>query len=498
MNSRGFATSGFRDRHPTGLDYLGSARQSHPHIFKFPIPMTYPSFMQRIMLRAVITGNTMPKDITEQIVDAGKAAVRLSALDANTKNEALKAMAEALYANRDRILKANAEDMTAAKKLMEQGKLTKSMVDRLQVNDGKINGMIAGIEDVESFDDPVGETISSIELDDNLTLYQVRSPIGLLGVIFESRPDVLPQIMSLCLKSGNAVAFKGGSEAFNSNRALFEILSEAAASAGVPKEAFVLMETHEDISNILGMDEYIDLLIPRGSNSFVKYIEDNTRIPVMGHSEGLCNIYVDEYADLEKAFRVTLDSKIQYPAACNAVENLLVHSAVAEKFLPGMCKLFRDNGVEIRGDERVVATEGVGEIIPAAENEWAIEYNEPIIAVKTVDSVEEAAEFIGKYGSGHTDAIVTENRENMSYFVKMVDAADVFVNASTRFADGYRFGKGAEVGISTGKIHARGPVGMEGLMIYKYILIGEGQDVRDYAGGTKKFKHRQVERECPL
>ncbi len=440
----------------------------------------------------------MPKDITEQIIEAEKAAVRLSSLDGRVKNKALGAMADALDKNRSRILKANAEDVANAEKLVKQGRLTRSMVDRLLVNDGKINGMIVGINDVESFDDPVGETMSAIELDDNLTLYQVRSPIGLLGVIFESRPDVLPQIMSLCIKSGNAVAFKGGSEAFNSNRALFEILSEAAASAGVPKEAFVLMETHEDISNILGLDEYIDLLIPRGSNSFVKYIEDNTRIPVMGHSEGLCNVYVDEFADLEKAYSVVLDSKIQYPAACNAMENLLVHAAVAEKFLPNMCRLFRDNGVEIRGDERVRKIKDVGDVIPAAENEWAEEYNELIIAIKTVDSVEEAAEFIGRYGSGHTDAIVTENKENMTYFVKMVDAADVFVNASTRFADGYRFGKGAEVGISTGKIHSRGPVGMEGLMIYKYVLIGEGQKVKDYASGDKKFTHKHIERECPL
>ncbi len=440
----------------------------------------------------------MSKDVTEQIIEAGKAAVKLSAMNTKIKNEALNAMARSLDENRERILSANAEDMANAEKLVEQGKLTRSMVDRLHVDNNKITGMIAGIKDVESFDDPVGETMSSIELDDNLTLYQVRSPIGLLGVIFESRPDVLPQIMSLCLKSGNAVAFKGGSEAFNSNRALFEILSEAADSAGVPKEVFVLMETHEDISNILGMDEHIDLLIPRGSNSFVKYIEDNTRIPVMGHSEGLCNIFVDEYADMEKAYPVVLDSKIQYPAACNAIENLLVHSSVAEKFLPNMCKLFKDNNVEIRGDERVLEIVGSEEVIPAAEDEWAEEYNEPIIAIKIVDSVEEATEFIGRYGSGHTDAIITENRDNMSYFVKMVDAADVFVNASTRFADGYRFGKGAEVGISTGKIHARGPVGMEGLMIYKYILIGEGQQVKDYASGDKKFTHNHIEGECPF
>lgn len=444
-----------------------------------------------------MTGKITSNDITKQIIEAKSAAVRLSALDNDTKNKALKAMTDALDKNRDKILEANAKDMEAAESLVKAGKLTRAMVDRLYVDDNKISGMIAGIEDVASFEDPVGEIMSAIELDDNLTLFQVRCPIGLLGVIFESRPDVIPQIMSLCLKSGNAVTFKGGSEAANSNRAIFKILSKAIGTTDVPEKAFVLMETREDIGIILEMDEYIDLLIPRGSNSFVRYIEDNTRIPVLGHSEGICNIFVDKTADLEKAYRVTLDSKIQYPAACNTVENLLVHSAIADAFLPNMCKLFKDNDVEVRADDRAAAVMGSG-VLQATEEDWATEYGDRVISIKIVDSIEEAVEFIEKYGSCHTDSIVTESQGNMSYFAKMVDSADVFINASTRFADGYRFGKGAEVGISTGKVHSRGPVGMEGLMIYKYVLIGDGQVVKDYAGGDKKFKHKRVKEEYPL
>ncbi|MDN5357279.1 MAG: glutamate-5-semialdehyde dehydrogenase [Candidatus Methanomethylophilaceae archaeon] len=440
----------------------------------------------------------MPEDITEQIIKAKSAAVKLSALDTETKNKALDAMADALDRNRAKILEANAEDMSAAGKLVEEGRLGGPMVKRLKVDDVKITGMIEGVRDVASLDDPVWETISTIDLDDDLALYQVRCPIGVIGVIFESRPDVVPQIMSLCLKSGNAVAFKGGSEAAKSNKALFEVLVEAAYSAGVPKDTFVLMETRHDISAILGMDEYIDLLIPRGSNSFVRYIQENTRIPVLGHAAGICTTYVDSDADLEKALRVTLDAKIQYPAACNATENILVHRAVAEEFLPMMCDLFADNGVEIRADPDISRIKGVKGTVPVSEDDWKTEYGAPIVSVKIVDSIQEAVEFIGKYGSNHTDAIITENTANMKYFAKMVDSADVFVNASTRFADGYRFGKGAEVGISTSKIHARGPVGMEGLMIYKYILIGKGQEVRGYADGSKKFKHIHVKRKCPL
>lgn len=428
------------------------------------------------------------KDVNDGVKKAKTAAIQLAALDTATKDKALAAMAKALDSNRKVIIEANSVDLKNAEKLHEEGKLSKALVDRLKVKDEKINGMIDGINDVIGLKDPVGETMSALELDDGLMLYQIRCPIGVLGVIFESRPDVVPQIMSLCLKSGNAVVFKGGREAAESNRALFEILSKAAYSAGVPEGVFVLLETREDVNAILGMDQYIDLLIPRGSNEFVKYIQSNTKISVLGHSAGICHVYVDEYADIDKALKVTLDSKIQYPAVCNAVETLLVNAMVAEEFLPEMDKLFSENGVEIRADERAISA--MEHAVEADEKDWDTEYNDLVISVKVVDNVTEAINFINKHGSHHTDAIITENKNNMLLFSKMVDSADVFINASTRFSDGYRYGKGAEVGISTNKIHSRGPVGMEGLMIYKYIIVGNGQMVKDYAGSSaKKFKH---------
>lgn len=437
-------------------------------------------------------------DIKSQIVRSKYASVKLSAADTEMKNRALRAMAEALDKNRDKILKANAEDVKSAEKLCREGKLSESMVKRLAVSDSKITGMIDGILDVASLKDPVGETMATLDLDDGLTLYQVRCPIGVLGVIFESRPDVVPQIMSLCLKSGNAVAFKGGSEAAHSNKALFDILRDAASSAGIPKDAFVLMETREDITSILDLDRYIDLLIPRGSNSFVQYIQNNTKIPVLGHASGVCTTYIDSDADLDMALRVVLDAKIQYPAVCNATENVLVHKDIAKKFVPRLCRTFIENGVEVRADRSVSEIPGTEGTVPATEEDWGTEYGDYTVAIKVIESLEEAVDFINKYGSHHTDAIITKNSASMKYFVKMVDSADVFVNASTRFADGYRFGKGAEVGISTNKIHARGPVGMEGLMIYKYVLIGNGQEVRGYADGTKKFKHKEKKEDCPL
>lgn len=438
------------------------------------------------------------QDIRSQILKCKQASVKLSAADTETKNRALGAMADALDKNRERILKANAEDVIEAEKLCREGKLAGPMVKRLMVSDSKIDGMIDGILDVKSLEDPVGETISALELDEGLTLYQVRCPIGVLGVIFESRPDVVPQIMSLCLKSGNAVAFKGGSEAARSNRILFDILRDAAASEGIPKDAFVLMETREDISEILSLDEYIDLLIPRGSNSFVQYIQNNTKIPVLGHASGVCTTYIDSDADQDMALRVVLDAKIQYPAVCNATENVLVHRDIADEFVPKLCRIFAENGVEVRADKSVSEIPGTEGTVTASEEDWSTEYGDYTVAVKVVDSIEEATDFINEYGSHHTDAIITNNSASMKYFVKMVDSADVFVNASTRFADGYRFGKGAEVGISTNKIHARGPVGMEGLMIYKYVLMGNGQEVRGYADGTKKFTHKEKKEDCPL
>lgn len=438
-------------------------------------------------------------DIIEQIKAAKRAAIVLSAEDTSSKDDALLAMANALDKNRARILEANAKDMQAAEELKVQGKMSDALVKRLKVTDEKISGMIDGIEDVVELADPVGETMATLELDSDLVLYQMRCPIGLIGVIFESRPDVVPQIMSLCLKSGNAVAFKGGSEALNTIKALFDILTDAIEEAGISKEAFVLMETRDDISSILSLDKYIDLLIPRGSNEFVRYIQNNTKIPVLGHAAGICHIYVDSDADIDLALDVTLDSKIQYPAVCNAVETLLVNRSVAEDFLPEIAEDFAEAGVEMRADPDVKEILSDFSTVPAKESDWDSEYNDLIISIKMVDSVDEAIDFINTHGSHHTDAIITEDKVKQLQFTKLVDSADVFINASTRFADGYRFGKGAEVGISTNKIHARGPVGMEGLMIYKYVLVGKGQMVKDYVGNdAKKFTHTPMNRKFEL
>lgn len=426
-------------------------------------------------------------DLISEIKAAKAASIRLSSIPTDVKNRALDSMATALDSHRHEILVANGQDLKAAEGLKADGTITDSMYRRLIIDDGKIDGMISGIRDVIGLGDPVGEVMSALDLDDGLTLYQIRCPIGMLGVIFESRPDVVPQIISLCLKSGNGVAFKGGREALNSIQVIFRILRDAAASEGIPADAFVLMESREDIGVILGLDEYIDLLIPRGSNSFVQYIQANTRIPVLGHAAGVCHVFIDSEADLVKASDIVVDSKTQYPAVCNAMENLLVHSAVADSFLPIVAGRLREKGVEIRGDER---TRAVIDAEPASDEDWDTEYDDLILAVRVVDSLEEAISFINEHGSHHTDAIVTRDMAHAADFVAGVDSADVFVNASTRFADGFRYGKGAEVGISTNKIHARGPVGMEGLMIYKYVLVGDGQVVNDYVGpGCRRYKH---------
>lgn len=435
-------------------------------------------------------------DIVSDIRKAKKAAIDLSVIGTDIKNAALSRMIDELNRNRNKILEANELDIVAGQAMLDAGEITNSMFKRLKLDDSKIDGMIEGIKDVMVLPDPVGEQMSALELDDGLVLYQIRCPIGLIGVIFESRPDVVPQIMSLCLKSGNGVAFKGGKEAVNTIRVLFDILKDAASREGIPGDAFVLMESRSEVDTILSLNGLVDLLIPRGSNEFVRYIQTHTSIPVLGHAAGICHVYVDDKADLDTAYKVVLDSKIQYPAVCNATETLLVNSAVADRFLPCMLTMFSDNGVEVRGDER---TAQYGACIPATDADWDTEYGDLIISVKVVDSLSEAVDFINTHGSHHTDAIITTDLNHASVFAKMVDSADVFINASTRFADGYRFGKGAEVGISTNKIHSRGPVGMEGLMIYKYVLIGHGQVVKDYVGpGCRKFKHTASDERYPF
>jgi len=446
----------------------------------------------------------MSSNVEEKVRTARRASVVLASVKTEKKNSALERMAEALDRGRDRILRANNEDLLAAKQMVEREEIKPSLLQRLEITDYKIDQMIDGILDVRDLPDPLGKVTRAIELDDGLDLYQVTSPIGLIGVIFESRPDVIPQIMSLCLKTGNATIFKGGSEAARSNRILFDVLVEAIESVpGIPKGAFQLMETRQEVDSILAMDGYIDLLIPRGSNQFVRYIQENTRIPVLGHTSGICHAYVDAEADIDVAKKVVLDSKIQYPAACNAIETLLVHSAIAEKFLPEVTELFVRAGVELRCDDwsrEFLSQKGFGEKIKeATEEDWETEYNDLIISVKMVDSIDEAIEHINLYGSHHTDTIITKSPDSMRKFQALVDSSSVMINCSTRFADGYRYGKGAEIGISTLKVHARGPVGMEGLLIYKYVLIGRGQIVAEYSGkGAKPFTHRPIELRFPL
>ncbi len=433
-------------------------------------------------------------DLTSEVIEAKRAALALAALPSETKDRALEAMAAALESNKAGILEANAEDVRDS-----EGKIPPEMMRRLKTDAGKVDDMIASMKSVASLPDPVGETMDTVELDEGLTLYQIRCPIGLVGVIFEARPEVVPQIMSLCLKSGNAVVFKGGSEAKRSNRALFDILRDAAASEGVPKEAFVLMKSREDVSEILKLDGVIDLLVPRGSYSFVKYIQDNTKIPVLGHSAGVCHVYIDGAAELQKAIDVTVDSKAQYPAVCNAAEQLLVDRKIAKFILPRVADALIAKGVEIRASPECMPHLLGLPVKEATEADKSAEYDDRIINVRIVDGLEDAIAQINTYGSHHTDCIVTEDRRAAERFIKGVDSADVMVNASTRFADGYRFGKGAEIGISTGKIHARGPMGMEGLCIYKYVVIGNGQKVADYTGPhAKKYLHRHIQKKLDL
>jgi glutamate-5-semialdehyde dehydrogenase len=322
-------------------------------------------------------------------------------------------------------------------------------------------------------------------------LQRVTCPIGLIGVIFEARPDALPQIASLCLKSGDGVILKGGAEAEHSNRILFQCLKKAAEKAGLPGECLVLLESRSDVNELLKAERFVDLVIPRGSNSLVRFIQDNTRIPVLGHAEGICHVYVDDSANIEKAVSIICDAKVQYPSACNAVETILVHETIAPKLMPLVAKALTERKVSMRGDS--ATTKLVGEISPATEEDWSTEYGDLIIAIKIVKDIDEAIEHINEYGSGHTDTMVGEDHKKFDKFFAQVNSAGVYLNASTRFADGFRYGFGAEVGISTAKQHPRGPVGIEGLVTYKYKLIGDGHIVADYVGSkAKQFSHRDL------
>jgi len=429
-------------------------------------------------------------DIIQIAERANAAALKMSSLSREAKDRAILTIAEEIDRNRRQLVEVNARDVQDA----TEACIAEPLVKRLKLDDAKINEIMNALRSLVQLEDPVGKTLLSIEMDRGLELYKVTCPLGVIGAIFESRPDALVQISSLCIKSGNAVILKGGSEASRTNKYLTEIIRKAIIqTGGIPEDAVQLIETREDIAELLKLDEFVDLLVPRGSNILVKYIKENSKIPVLGHTEGVCHEYVDADADLDMAVEICYDAKVQYPAVCNAMETLLVHGAIAEDFLPKMTLRYKDAKVELRGDLRTMDI--LPDIKEATEDDWSTEYLDLILSIKVVDSLQEAIDHINHYGSHHTDGIVTRNVENARRFLNEVDSAVVLHNASTRFSDGYRFGFGAEIGISTEKIHARGPVGLEGLVIYKYIVEGNGQVVSTYLGkNPRPFTHKRLDK----
>jgi len=430
--------------------------------------------------------------ISETAAAAKSASILLAAVKSEVKNKALAGIAKALKSRSAEIIAANEQDLKAA----EESSLAAPLLKRLKFDEGKIETVCAGIESLIKLEDPVGETLRATELDRGLELYKVSCPIGVIGVVFESRPDALVQISTLCLKSGNAVLLKGGSEAARTNRILADVIVGATENVGIPKNWLGLLETRADVAEMLSLDEYIDLIVPRGSNEFVRHIMNNTNIAVLGHADGICHVYIDGEADLDIAVNVAVDSKCQYVAVCNAAETMLVDEKIVGVFLPRVEAALNEKDVEIRGCEK---TRQIIEAKAATDEDWSTEYLDNIISVKVVAGLDEAIEHINKYGSGHTDSIVTGNKTNAAKFMELVDSGNVFWNCSTRFSDGFRYGLGAEVGISTNKIHARGPVGLEGLLIYKWKLVGGGQIVADYSGSSaKKFTHKKLNKDFKL
>lgn len=425
-------------------------------------------------------------NIREETKQMKLASPLLAATAMEKRNEALACIREALNAHKEEIFEANRKDLALAR----ENHVAPAVVKRLTFNEAKLSDVTAELTSLISLPDPIGKVTLDRELDEGLRLTRVTCPIGVIGVIFEARPDALVQISSLCLKSGNCAILKGGKETTYTNRILFSLIHEAAVKAGLPEKCLLQTEQHNEIDELLECHDSVDLLIPRGSNAFVQYIMNHTSIPVLGHADGVCHMYVDKDYDIKKAIPLIIDGKTQYTAACNAVETVLVHRDIAADFLSKLADALREAGVTIRGSEEVSRLIPV-EIIPEGES-WHREYLDLILAIKLVSDVDEAISHINTYGSHHTDCIITENDETARRFMTLVDSAGVYQNASTRFADGFRYGFGAEVGISTSKIHARGPVGLEGLVSYKYKLLGHGQIVGDYASGKKKFHFRDL------
>jgi len=430
-------------------------------------------------------------DLTDLAQHTRVAARSLAALPTADRNRAIASIAQALEAAAPQILAANAADCEAA---IAAG-LAKPLYGRLKLDATKLAGVIAGVRDVERLPDPVGTVQIHRELDQGLVMTRITCPLGVLGVIFESRPDALVQIASLAVKSGNGVILKGGREAVRSCEALTRAIHQGLEAAGIDPAVVQLLTTREETVALLQLDQYVDLIIPRGSNAFVRFVQQNTTIPVLGHADGICHLYVDRAADVEQAVAIAIDAKTNYPSACNAIETLLVHEAIAPQFLQQAIPALQAQRVELRADARtcaIAAAQGVT-LATATAADWATEYSDLILAVKLVDSVEEAIAHINTYGSRHTEAIVTADAQTAKTFMAQVDAAGVFHNCSTRFSDGFRYGFGAEVGISTQKMPPRGPVGLEGLVTYQYQVVGQGHIAATYSGDqAKAFTHRDL------
>lgn len=425
-------------------------------------------------------------NLEKELLQMKSASPSMAASTLSMRNQTLLALADSLRSHAEEIFASNREDLAAA----QRDKLSPALLSRLKFDEQKLLSSISGLESLSALPDPTGRVLLKRELDRGLVLTKVTVPIGVIGIIFEARPDAMIQVASLCIKSGNCAVLKGGKESLHTNRLLFSLIYDCALKCGLPSACLLHATEHAQIAELLSFESLVDLLIPRGSNAFVRYIMDHTNIPVMGHAGGVCHIYVDRDADQASALPVILDAKTQYPAACNAVETLLIHRDLASTFLPAVTQLLRTSGVQIRGTREVMELLAGTDIMEDAD--FTTEYNDRILSTKLVSGVEEAVLHINTYGSHHTDAILTENDQTAEYFLQRVDSAGVYRNCSTRFADGYRYGFGAEVGIATGKLHARGPVGLDGLVTYKYRLIGEGQTVTEYASGEKQFHHRDL------
>ena len=416
---------------------------------------------------------------------ARRAAAALGQCNEDRRHQALASMADALEAHADDIVDANREDLAQA----QVNNLVPALIARLQLDKGKLAGTVIGIKRLATLPDPLGRRQLHRELDHGLILERVTVPLGVLGVIFEARPDAAIQIAALAIQSGNAAILKGGREATCTNTAIVTALQQGLSQAGFAIDALTLLTTRSESLALLRLDGLVDLIIPRGSSDLVRFIQDNTRIPVLGHADGICHLYVDAVANIDYALRIALDAKIQYPAACNAIETLLIHQDIAALFLKRAIPLFHEAGVRLLGDDNSCRL-GISEV--AAAEDWRREYLNLTLAVRIVSDIDSAIDHIHRYGSRHTEAIVTSDKAAARHFLCAVDSAGVFVNCSTRFADGFRYGFGAEVGISTQTLPPRGPVGLEGLVTYRYLLRGDGHTVSDYAEGHRQFRHRDL------